>query len=286
MIYSDNIIIPSLCPLEFKDIANVREDEHYPQAHSYVQKFGISQIIHCQFHFTTDPTTRNVVVNAYNAYTGALIKTYTGTPVMLSVGNWYIDYIIPTFELVTDQAVYFQIWDNEGILCESWPIDVASHQDTVFIAIHNTTNDFQTVFGQYSGLTVFGLCVEGGFVPDGDEDISEIETFTNQMGEKRISYAMPQFTERLVLGDSNGLPKWMRMKIMAYFNCDTVLISNVQYVRSGSWSMETTAQKMRIMSIDLTTYTNRMTQTIGGEILITNEEDTIISDESLNALAL
>lgn len=292
MIYNSDIIIPALCPLQFKDVASAADQLHYPQAFTYVQKYGRTDTIHVQVGFNADPTSRSVTIRVFDAFTDAPILsgstaiTYTATPAQLSTGNWYMDFQIACSAFTGIQAVYFTISDTSGLLCDSWPIELGTWDDTVLITYHNSRNDYQTVFGTYSSTTAFSIRVEGGFVPDGDEDISEIEEFVNQMGEKRISYSMPQATERLVLGDSNGLPKWLRLKLMAIFCCDMIQIGQMQYSRSGGWSMETTGQKMRIMSIDLTTYINRMTQTITGGILITNEDDNSITDEIYTALIL
>jgi len=294
MIYNANIIVPTLCPLQFKDIQNASELTHYPQAFQYVQKFGISKTIHVQFHFTSDPTAGAVTINVFNYHTDAPIciggtaKTYTASVTTLSAGHYYMDYYIPCSEL--SGVVYFTVTSSQGLMLTSWPVEIGNTGDMIEITYFNTDNDFQTVFGNpapvFQESNLFSVYVEGGFRPDGYTPSGNAESFSNQFAEPSLTYGMPFDVERLTLGDSNGLPRWMGQKLNAIFHCDTVLIDGFQWSRNSPLTVEYTGKLTGVYSIDLVPSTNRLTQTIAGDILITNEESTVITTEAEIALAL
>lgn len=338
MIYNASIIVPTLCPLQFKDVENTTELTHYPDAFRYVQKFGISKTIHVQFHFNSDPSTGAVTINVFNAATdapicdGGIPMTYLGgnfrgiyatsaalisanpnhsftyivsadgksyswngstfvvgaTAVQyteLSAGHWYGDYYIPCYQL--SGVVYFTVTSSQGLMLTSWPVEIGNTGDMVELTVWHPENDFQTVFStEFQGTGCFSIYVEGGFRPDGYTPSGDFDSFSNQFSEDTLTYSMPFDIEKLTLGDANGLPRWMGQKINAYLACAVVLIDGFQWSRQGNLTVEYTGKLTGIYSIDLKPYTNRLTQTIAGDILITNEEATVITTEAEDALAL
>jgi hypothetical protein len=70
------------------------------------------------------------------------------------------------------------------------------------------------------------------------------------------------------------------------FCCDITLVEWVQYTRTGDLEIEWTSKKTGIGSISLKTVTNRMTQNITGDIIITDESSVPLANEDDNILTL
>jgi hypothetical protein len=290
MIYNAELIIPELCPLQFKAEAHGTEKDHYPMAFNYVQKYGLTDTIHVQFQFSEDPTSRNVVINAMDFFTdskvfdGATALVYSATYTELSAGIWYGDYYIDCSKL--SGIAYFTVTDDSGLMADSLAVDVDSHGDTVQIRAHNSRNDFNTVFGAYEDDHVFMIRVEGGFKPNDFELPSDSEMFTNQWQEDTMTFSMPYTVEYLTLGDSCGLPRWLCQKVNYYLACDTVLIDNIQMTKNGNIERSDGVDMKSILRVGMKPTTNRMTQTMTGNIVITNEEGNALTTQTPETLIL
>lgn len=212
------------------------------------------------------------VVGEYYVH-GHNIWKYTGGPYN-TTDPW-----IPTggVEIATESLL--------DTLADSWPIEVGNHTDTFLIAYGNTRNDFETVFGDFDYDT-FTFRIEGGFMPDGYEAGADFSLFTNQHQEDTLTYAMPFDTHTLTIGDSLGVPWYFLEKINHIFCCDITLVEWVQYTRTGDLEIEWTSKKTGIGAISLKTVTNRMTQNITGDIIITDESSVPLANEDDNILTL
>ena len=282
MIYNNKITIPNICPLTFNDISRGNDMLIYPNAFRYIQKFTFSDTIHLQFLGTED---LNISIKAHDNETGQILSTILCTSTQLTSGIYYFDGYIQCSGL--NHTNYFEVYDSEdGLLFDSEPIEIGEWNDTVLIEYWNTLNAFNTVFGSYSYLTSFSIRVEGGFTPDGAKDVGEFETFNNQSLERSVTYSVPQTTETLVLGDANGLPKWMERKIYSIFHCDTISIDGVNWVREGEFTADATGLRTKILSLDMSLVENSQEQTSTGDIFLTNEDDVILTDEDINAITL
>lgn len=212
------------------------------------------------------------VVGEYYIH-GHNIWKYTG-------GDYYTsDPWIPTggVEIATESLL--------DTLADSWPIEVGNHTDTFLLAYSNTRNDFETVFGDFDYDT-FMFRIEGGFMPDGYVSGADFSLFTNQHQEDTLTYAMPFDTHTLTIGDSLGVPWYFLEKINHIFCCDITLVEWVQYTRTGDLEIEWTSKKTGIGAIPLKTVTNRMTQNIPSDIIITDESSVPLSNEDDNILTL
>jgi len=283
MIYNSSLIIPNLCPLQFKQVAYGTEEVHYPRAFNYVQKFGLSDTIHVQLHFASDPTANSVVLNAMDyqkespVWDGVTALVYTATYTLLANGDYYGDYYIPCNKL--SGVVYFTITYSGGLMAYSLPIEIGATQDTIQLTAHHTRNEFNTFFGAFQLDHLFTIRVEGGFKPDDFELRSDEEYFTNQSQEDTLTYSSPYDVEYCTLGDANGLPRWMAQKINAYLACDTLLYDNMQRTKVGEIELSDGVDMKKILRIGTKTTTNRNTQTMVGGIYLTNEEAVLLTDE-------
>ena len=290
MIYNDSLIISDMCPLHFKAQAQGTEDTYYPMAFNYVQKYGQTDTIHVQIQFTSDPADRHVVLNAMDylkeckVFDGATALVYAATYVELSAGHWYGDYYIDCTKL--SGLTYFTITEDSGLMADSLPIDVGYHPDTVKLDAHNTRNEKNTVFGTFQYDHVFMIRLEGGFKPNDFELSTEDTVFTNQFEEDTLTHSLPFIIKYLTIGDSYGLPSWMCEKINMYLSCDTVLVDNIQMNRTGKIERSDAVDLKSILRVGMKTATNRMTQTMVGSIVITNEEMNAITTETLETLTL
>ena len=283
MIYTADLVIPIHCPLQFKAVAYGTEETHYPRAFNYLQKYGLTDTIHVQLHFATNPTSRTVKINAMDfakdcpMWDGATALTYSATYTQLANGDWYGDYSIDCSKL--SGVVYFTITETAGLMAASWPVEIGSTADTVLITVHNSRNDFNTVFGAYQASNTFQIRVEGGFKPDDFDLPSDSEMFTNQWQEDDLTYSMPYDLEYITLGDANGLPRWMCQKIGYYLACDKVLFDNIQRTKVGEIEMSDGVDMKKVLRIGTKPATNRMTQTLSGVIEITDDSSVFIADE-------
>lgn len=188
-------------------------------------------------------------------------------------------------EWILTGAVELITYSLSDMLTNSWPCEIGNHTDTVYFMYGNTTNNFETVFGDFDYNT-FTFRVEGGFIPDGFTPKVDISLFTNQNQEDTLTYAMPYSTHTLCIGDNMGVPWWILEKVNSIFCCDIVLTNLIQYTRTGDIDIEWTENKTGIGKLELKPVTNRMTQNVDGDIIITDENYIPISNEDDKVLIL
>ena len=135
-------------------------------------------------------------------------------------------------------------------------------------------------------MNQFSIRIEGGFPPDGRKDNSQFSTFTDHYAQGRYMDSMPSVWYKLVFGDANGLSGWMEELLYNIMCCDTIIVNGMQYVREGEFTESVTEKKTKQLSMYLSPYTNRFTQTLDGEIIITDGSDVPLANEILKTLVL
>ena len=210
---------------------------------------------------------------------------------LMSLGNgivasqYYYDINIPCSQLGLGN-IQIEVLSNGEQYLIALPIHIGEFDDTVLLTYWNETSDYETVFGAFGYDAVFQFRIEGGFMPASTKDVSELRNFTDQFKQSTRTYGMPSFTKSLRLGDSLGIPDWVLEKLIAIAACDVFLVDNLQWIKTGNWETSETEKRMMIVSSDFANTTNRMTQTIDGEIQLTDSYGNVITDENSQSLIL
>lgn len=292
MIYNSSIEYTHVSPIRWVEAEYSRL---FPRSSGYVRKMGSSDTWRVQFlsdNNLLDTFKLKVYSFNYNFY----LTEFSFTKNSIG-GGYYWDAFVLASQILNainalnlpylDNCVYFSL-ESDTLWAESLPVVIGSFSDTVQISVHNTTNDFGTVFGDFSFSSIFSFRVEGGFIPGYFIPKGEYETFANQSNEFSVIYSNPYGEYTLSLGDAYGLTDDMIEQISRFFACDIILINMKQFVRVGEIQEEVNESRgTRTLKIQLTQATNRTMQNIlGDDIYITNEESNILSTEEDKGLIL
>lgn len=292
MIYNSSIEYTHVSPIRWVEAEYSRL---FPRSSGYVRKMGFSDTWRVQFlsdNNLLDTFKLKVYSFNYNFY----LTEFSFTKNSIGSG-YYWDAFVSASQILSainalnlpylDNCVYFSL-ESDTLWAESLPVVIGSFSDTIQISVHNTTNDFGTVFGDFSFSSIFSFRVEGGFIPGYFIPKGEYETFANQSNEFSVIYSNPYGEYTLSLGDAYGLTDDMIEQISRFFACDIILINMKQFVRVGEIQEEVNESRgTRTLKIQLTQATNRTMQNIlGDDIYITNEESNILSTEEDKGLIL
>lgn len=292
MIYNSSIEYTHVSPIRWVEAEYSRL---FPRSSGYVRKMGSSDTWRVQFlsdNNLLDTFKLKVYSFNYNFY----LTEFSFTKNSIG-GGYYWDAFVSASQILNainalnlpylDNCVYFSL-ESDTLWAESLPVVIGSFSDTIQISVHNTTNDFGTVFGDFSFSSIFSFRVEGGFIPGYFIPKGEYETFANQSNEFSVIYSNPYGEYTLSLGDAYGLTDDMIEQISRFFACDIILINMKQFVRVGEIQEEVNESRgTRTLKIQLTQATNRTMQNIlGDDIYITNEESNILSTEEDKGLIL
>ena len=292
MIYNSSIEYTHVSPIRWVEAEYSRL---FPRSSGYVRKMGISDTWRVQFlsdNNLLDTFKLKVYSFNYNFY----LTEFSFTKNSIGSG-YYWDAFVSASQILNainslnlpylDNCVYFSL-ESDTLWAESLPVVIGSFSDTIQISVHNTTNDFGTVFGDFSFSSIFSFRVEGGFIPGYFIPKGEYETFANQSNEFSVIYSNPYGEYTLSLGDAYGLTDDMIEQISRFFACDIILINAKQFVRVGEIQEEVNESRgTRTLKIQLTQATNRTMQNIlGDDIYITNEESNILITEEDKGLIL
>ncbi len=292
MIYNSSIEYTHISPIRWVEPEYSRL---FPRSTGYVRKMGVSDTWRVQFLSDNDLLdTFKLKVYSYNYKTYLTEFSFTKNSIG---GGYYWDAFVSSSQILSaietlnlpflDGCVYFSL-ESDSLWAESLPVYVGSSTDTIQISVHNTTNDFGTVFGDFSFSSIFSFRVEGGFIPGYYTPKGEYETFANQSNEFSVVYSNPYGEFTLNLGDPYGLPDDMVEQISRFLACDIILINMKQFVRVGEIQEEINESRgTRTLKVQLTPATNRTMQNILGDaIYIANEEGNILSTEEDKGLIL
>ena len=291
MIYRSNIVIPMTCPLTFVDARSPQTV--YPER--YLQRFGSTDPLHVQFLASND-LTDTFYLKCYSAQYDIPLASATFTKSTLLAGSYYYWDAYLSFSTILaaitalgihylNTVVYFRI-ETTDLYMDSLPVYIGSHPETIGILYHNTSNDFETVFGTWSMTNSFLLRVQGGFARGYFKMGGDYETFLNQKNEPKVLYAMPKSNYILTLGDNFGLSDTMVEKLNAILHLDTIMIDGIQYCRMGEVSQTLNDFGLWNLKVEMTPATNRMTQNMEGDILLVTQDGTAITDEDVNILTI
>lgn len=143
-----------------------------------------------------------------------------------------------------DEGIYrFRLKSGSPVLetyISEWFCLKTLHENTFLFKYTHDENDFDVVFE-----TGIELClrVHGGFPPERIQPGSERTVFIDQPNTIRQLSGKAFYTEKLLLGDSFGLPAWMIKKINRIFDCNNVLIDGKQYVANEGAKLEANTEE-------------------------------------------
>jgi hypothetical protein len=291
-VYNSNIVVPTICPLTF----TVAKTNTTVFPSKYMQRFGSTDPLHVQFLSSQD-LTDTFYLKCYSASYDTPIYSVTFTKSTLLAGSYYYwDAYVNFSTILTaitalgihwlDTCVYFRIETDTDVYMDSQPVLIESQPSTIGILYHNTKNDFETVFGTWSIDNSFLVRIEGGFGRGYFQVSGDYETFMNQKKEPSVVYSMPFSTYKLSLGDAKGFDDAMMEKLNYIFHLDTLIIGGIQYVRIGEMQQTLKENGLWNASVNLVPATNRMTQNIEGDVQLTTQDGTLITDEDSNVLII
>lgn len=248
-----------------------------PNAHKWIQKYDTNDSIHVQFRFTSSqPENEGIYLAAYNSF-DVRVKTYT--PVWSTLGTYkYADVYIACSEL--SGFNYFKIHDMTSILAVSMPIEVGSFSSLSSLVYWNTSNDFNTVFGNFSNLSVYMVRVEGGLAPQTLTPEMEMENFTDQLLQDTQTFIQPVSVREMIFGDFNGIPYWFFEKLNWILSCDTLYINSEEMTKFSKLTIEWNDYRMGIGRISMKKKINNGLQMDDYLIGILDENGAAITNET------
>jgi len=301
MIYSPDILIPRLCPLQFAGVEATNEMKHYPDAFRYVQKWHTTEAMHVQIRHST--TGKTLTLGMYDWATGLLICHVHSSQTTLN-GYFYYDFHItpvwdtppspPTLPVPYEGLVYFKILEGSTVLCDTiigyiddagliplGEVEITTTFDTFLLEVWNSHTDFDVDFyvtTGYTANTVFQIRVEGGFIPNGYAPKNDMGVFSDQHQQDSMAFSMPYSQRVLTLGDSLGIPIHMIDRLNAYFACDVNIIGNIQYQCYEEMSVKEIGYMKALGTIGMKTRTNRFTQNAGGTVYLVDRNGVYLLD--------
>lgn len=198
---------------------------YYLSADDYYQPWQKNDIIYLQFHANFGPHIIEVINGAGYKVTD-LTMTYVATSIE-SAGLLVYQASLALNAL--PEGVYkLQVKSGEPLVntIESdWFCLKELHKGSILLTYKHSENDHNIAFE--TGIE-FSFRIHGGFkdFQPQSERVVFIDQPNNivQLSGKSFS------TEKLVIGNSYGVPKWVIDKVNEIFNCDSVLIDGKQWV--------------------------------------------------------
>ena len=233
-----NIQVAELCPIQFTE---PKEYGFYGMQQEYVGKivsggFHLQVLISSQVYASSDALTLRIISKS-----GTVAKTYTFTKHQLSVGHYYAVVKVDALSALRDELVYFELrWGTDGIQASSiwYLINPAYTADLKRIKYSHSDNTWGTVFFSGAASYDFWLDVEAGFIPRDNRDEQETEDFLEQNLMNETAYGEAYEVMPLTVGDSMGIPGWLRLKISRASLCDDFQVDGVGYKRISGAKME------------------------------------------------
>lgn len=228
--YSETLTYPVNYRSRFMDDFNFQNQlRDFEYKVKYNQKWMLDDIIH--LFMETDFTDLKVHVigcdeNIYKTYTPAVVTSAINpSPLDFRSVSITLDDLTPGIYYLRIQVTLLGAKKNY----DSEPFELSELvENSVLLHYSNETNDYDVAFD--TGI-VFALRVEGGLSTEGYRPGSKRKVYEDQnLNAVRLS-ATPFETERLVIGGSEGVPKWVIKLVNAIFCCDYTTIDGKQYVR-------------------------------------------------------
>ncbi|WP_430900457.1 MULTISPECIES: hypothetical protein [unclassified Paraflavitalea] len=264
--------IATLCPLKFRNQnysnpapynTKYFEDYHYRDtlpyyvaSDDYCQIWQKNDIINVQIRANYGP--HNLELQNYK---GTKITEFVLNPVTTSMDGLGMNTYEASIALNTfDAGIYRFVLKSGSPLVTVLETDYFNlkdlHEGSILFEVTHNENDFGFVFE--TGIKV-SFRVHGGFTeytPQTDRVV-----FIDQPRNIQQLSARSYYTEKLVIGNSYGVPKWVIEKINEFFLCKTVLIDGKQWAavsgakfdasrvgkfQRAGWTMEVMPAKKRI----------------------------------------
>lgn len=241
MIYDrENIQISELCPIQF---AEPIEKEMYHIQLKYFPKivsFGFDfQILISEFLYNLAGGLNLVVVDEND-------NTVSTTPFVLknlSGAIYYanINILEVIFGGLSNALVQYKVVDTDNnVLAKSvwYIIRPSTVYDIKKIQYSNSENNWNTIFIDGDSVYNFWLDIECGFIPKDSRDEQEIDDFIEQDMTNDTVYGDGYEVAPLTIGDSMGIPNWLRTKTFRAFFCDNVTVDSSEVKRIKGAKME------------------------------------------------
>lgn len=232
----NNIRVSSLCPIQFTEPS---EYSFYGMQQEYIGKivaggFHLQILISSQLYESPIALSLNVISEE-----GETLKTYAFTKHELSAGYYYAVVKVDALSAIQNRLVYFDIrWDGVQASSIWYLINPSYTKDLKRIKYSHSDNDWNTVFSQGATAYDFWLDVEAGFIPKNSRDEQDTEDFIEQNLVNETVYGDLYEVVPLTIGDSMGIPNWLRVKLSRASLCDTLLVDGIEYKRISGAKME------------------------------------------------
>lgn len=212
------IRISNYSSLIFRNYRNSNEESRY-----YQQVFQIDDliVIQCQ---------------SDNPVTGRLLNTDTNVSSVITPHTFAIDGItVYDFELIPYVGNYiFILTENNITEYHSIPFCLLDEvEDSIKLTYSHRRNEFDTYFVNPDTLqtTLFDIRFKGQLQYRDYEMLVEDEQFRTQDYDPVLMSSSPYHNEILTIGDRDGVPVGMGIKVNLIFSLSHVLINQKPYVR-------------------------------------------------------
>jgi hypothetical protein len=263
MIYTTDVQVPILCPIEFQEPEDL---DFYPMQEKYIPKILIDTEMNVMFRVSeTLYGGGNANLRLYISDVDGFVTYINANGITLSTGYYFVNFKITSTHfsyLTIDSYIKFELYSYtppntlDTLLADSVIYQYAPKYDKdikQIIYSHNK-NDYGLVFNKSSIEYDFKIWVESGFIPDGFGVFSEKEDFKDQFANNTIIYGMPYEKYKFTIGDNLGIPNWLARKINYVFLLDNITINKLPYTVAADTNLEKvegTYNGLAIYSIDL-----------------------------------
>lgn len=247
---AENILeISGLCPIKFKDVdyvnpapynTNYFEDHHYrdtlpyyASADDYFHPWQKNDIIYLQFRANYGP--HNIeLVNQWGIKVNDLVATYVATSTEASGLKVYQ----ASLALNTYAEGIYKIVVKSGsplvnTIESDWFCLKTKHEGSILFTYGHDENDFNFIF-ETGMKPVFR--VHGGWRDYQPQ--SERTVFTDQPSNIVQLSGKSFYTEKVVIGNTYGVPKWVVDKINEIMLCSEMLVDGKQWVAVSGARLE------------------------------------------------
>lgn len=230
MIYSSDINIPILSPIQFQGATSTKI---YPLQEKYIGKISseteFTVLITEEQYNSVDEFVLKVV-----NHNGVSRANYEMQKMTLSTGFYYAKCAIDAPAFPVADVIQFGLFFGTTLMADSVWYEANPRAEKHYRTIRytNSVNDWGTIFGD------FAILVEAGFNPNDMAFKGVKEDFQDQNAVNTMVYSQPYYTETLSIGGTIGIPNWLAAKLNAIFMCDSILLNGRLYEPAKGASLE------------------------------------------------
>ena len=254
MIFSEDIFVPILCPIQFIE---PRETFFY-RKQKYLGKI-ISDIYFQIFISNNLFNAGDITLRVNNARTRKTIRTITGTKVVLLTDEFfYVEFNVE--KGLNTEYVYFELVIEEVVIADSisYEINPLYDKNLKILSYSHFENDYNSVFTtDGSTFKIFKIAVECGFIPNDFKSITTREDNEQQDMMNNVIDARPSVIEPITFGAGLGIPNWLAHKINCIFLLSDLHIEEEVIVRAAGAELELserTHNGLGIYKLDIQSY--------------------------------